>query len=187
MLSSTIISPASRKIKKTITIKKWLLTNGKWREKTAKHFICNKDCTTLMVLIESYNLAFVPPNHFLSVWSYHELIFSNNCFFCCCSVAKSCPTLCDPVDWSTPGSSFLHYLQEFVQISVHWVGDAIYFILCLHLLLLLSIFSSESALCIRRPKHWNFSFSISTFNEYSGLTFFRTYWFDLCGLNTVQP
>ena len=58
-------------------------------------------------------------------------------------------------------------------------------ILC-HLLLLLSsiflsirIFSSESAFHIRWLKYWSFSFSISPSNEYSGLTSFRTVWFDL--------
>ena len=40
-------------------------------------------------------------------------------------------------------------------------------------------FSSESVLLIRWPKYWNFSFSISPFNEYSGLTSFRMDWFDL--------
>ena len=48
-------------------------------------------------------------------------------YFCCyyCSVAKSCPTLCDPIDCSTPGSSVFHYLLEFAQICVHRVGDVI--------------------------------------------------------------
>ena len=41
------------------------------------------------------------------------------------SVAQSCPTLCDPVDCSTPGLPVLHQLLEFTQIHVHWVGDAI--------------------------------------------------------------
>ena len=44
---------------------------------------------------------------------------------CCCSAAKPCPTLCDPMDYGTPGSSVLHYLLEFAQIYVHWVSDAI--------------------------------------------------------------
>ena len=44
---------------------------------------------------------------------------------CCCSAAKSCPTLCNPMNCSTPGSSVLHCLLEFAQIHVHWVGDAI--------------------------------------------------------------
>ena len=41
------------------------------------------------------------------------------------------------------------------------------------------LFSTESVLCIRWPKYWSFSFSISPFNEYSGLIFFRIDWFDL--------
>ena len=44
---------------------------------------------------------------------------------CCFSVAKSCPTLWDTMDCSTPGSSVLQYLLEFAQIYVHWVSDAI--------------------------------------------------------------
>ena len=44
---------------------------------------------------------------------------------CCCSVTQSCPTLCDPMDCSTPGLPVLHCLPEFAQIHVHWVGDAI--------------------------------------------------------------
>ena len=58
-------------------------------------------------------------------------------------------------------------------------------ILC-HALLLLPtsflsiwVFSIELALCIRWPKYWSFSFSISPSNEYSGLTSFRIDWFDL--------
>ena len=58
-------------------------------------------------------------------------------------------------------------------------------ILCRPLLLLpsifpsISVFSSESALRIRWPKHWSFSFSISPFNEYSELISFRIDWLDL--------
>ena len=44
---------------------------------------------------------------------------------CCCSVAKSCPTLCDPVDCCTPGFPVLHCLSEFAQTHDHWVSDAI--------------------------------------------------------------
>ena len=44
---------------------------------------------------------------------------------CCCSVAKSCPTLCIPVECSTPGFPVLHYLPELAQTHVHWVSDAI--------------------------------------------------------------
>ena len=44
---------------------------------------------------------------------------------CCCSVAKSCLTLCIPMNCSMPGFPVLHYLPEFVQTHVHWVSDAI--------------------------------------------------------------
>ena len=86
-----------------------------------------------------------------------------------------------------PGSSVLHRLPEYAQIHVHWVGDAVYLILCRPLLLLPSIFSSirvfrsKSALCIRWPKYW--SFSIRPSNEYSGLISFKIDWF---GLLAVQ-
>ena len=44
---------------------------------------------------------------------------------CCCSVTKSCRTLCNAMDCSTPGFPVFHYLPEFVQTQVHWVNDAI--------------------------------------------------------------
>ena len=43
---------------------------------------------------------------------------------CCCSVAQMCPTLCDPMDYSTPDSPVLHHLLEFAQSHVHWVSDS---------------------------------------------------------------
>ena len=49
----------------------------------------------------------------------------NIVYSCCCSVAQSCPTLCDPMDCSTPGFPVLHHLPELAQTHVHWVGDAI--------------------------------------------------------------
>ena len=68
---------------------------------------------------------------------------------------------------------------------VHWVGDAIQ---PSHPLLSpsppafnisIKVFSSESVLCIKWPKNWSFSFSISPSNEYSGLTSFKIDWLDL--------
>ena len=70
-------------------------------------------------------------------------------------------------------------------MSVESVMPSNHLILCCPLLLLPSIppstrvFSSESALCIRWPKYWSFSFSISPSTEYSGLTSFRMDWLDL--------
>ena len=52
------------------------------------------------------------------------VLLSINCC-CCCSTAKLCLTLSNPMDCSTPGSSVLHYLLEFPQAPVYWVGDAI--------------------------------------------------------------
>ena len=103
----------------------------------------------------------------------------------CCSVAQLCLTLCDPMDCSMPGFLILHHLPELAQTHVHWVGDAIQtshplsspsppaFNLSQH-----QVFSNESALHIRWLKFWNFSFSISPSNEYSGLISFRMDWFD---------
>ena len=101
---------------------------------------------------------------------------------CCCSVAQSCPTFCDPMDCRMPGFPVLHHLPELAQTHVHWVS---HLILCHPLLLLPSIFPSirvfsiELALCIRWSKYWSFSFSICPFNEYLGLISFRIGWFDL--------
>ena len=111
---------------------------------------------------------------------------SISCQHCTCSVTKSCLTLCDPMDCSIPGSSVLHHILEFAQIHViKSVMPANHLILCRPLLLPPSIlpsirvFSNESALRIRWPKYWSFSFSINPSNKYSGLISFRMDWFDL--------
>ena len=44
---------------------------------------------------------------------------------CCCSVTQSCPTLCDPMDGSTPGLPVPHHLPEFAQVHLHCIGDAV--------------------------------------------------------------
>ena len=83
-----------------------------------------------------------------------------------------------------PLSSYTsHSLPWFMSIESVMLFN--HLILCCPLLLLPSIFPSikvfpnKSALCIRWPKYWNFSFSISPSNEYSGLISFRTDGFDL--------
>ena len=92
------------------------------------------------------------------------------------------------MDCSTPGFPVLHYLPESSQIHViESVTPSNHLILCHPLLLLPSIFpsirvfSNESALRIRWPKYWSFSFSfsISLCNEYSGSISFRFDWLDL--------
>ena len=102
------------------------------------------------------------------------------------SVTHSCPTLHDPMDWSMPAFPVHHQLPELTQTHVHRLGDAIQ---PSHSLLFPSppafnlpsirVFSNELVLHIRWPKYWNFSFTISPFNEYSGLISFRMVWLDL--------
>ena len=90
------------------------------------------------------------------------------------------------MDGSTPGFLVLPHLLELAQTHVHLVVmPSNHLILCHPLFLLPSIFpsirvfSKESALRIRWPKCWSFSFSVSPSNEYSGLISFRIDWFDL--------
>ena len=99
------------------------------------------------------------------------------------SFAQSCPTLCNPMDCSTPGFPVHHQLPELAQTHVHQVGGAIQ---PSHPLLLppsifpsIRVFSNESVLRIRWPKYWSFSFSISPSIEYSGLISFRMDCLDL--------
>ena len=107
-----------------------------------------------------------------------------------CSVAKSCLTLCDPMDCSMPGFPVHHQLPEFTQTLVHWVGDAIQPSQPLRSPLLLMpsifpsvrIFSNKQALHIKWWKYWSFSFSFSPSNEYSGLISFRIDWFNLLAI-----
>ena len=99
------------------------------------------------------------------------------------SVAQLCPTLCNPMDCSMPGF-LVHYQLQITQTLVHRVGDAIqpsHPLSCPSPPALIfpsiRIFSNELVLCIKWPKYWSFSISLS--NEYSGLISFRTYWLDL--------
>ena len=101
-------------------------------------------------------------------------------------VAQWCPTLCDSMNCSMLGSPVHHQLLELAQTHVHRVCDAIQPSYPLLPLLLLpsifpsiSVFSNESVLCIKWPKYWSFSFSISPSNEYSELISFRMDWLHL--------
>ena len=99
------------------------------------------------------------------------------------SVAQSCPTLCEPMNRSTPGLPVHHPLPEFTQTHVHQVGDAIQ---PSHPLSSSSPpasnpsqhqgLSNESTLRMRWPKYWSFSFSISPSNEHEGWISFRMDW-----------
>ena len=102
------------------------------------------------------------------------------------SVTQSRPTLCDPMNHSMPGLPIHHQLwSQPKPMSIELVMPSHHLILCCPFLLLPSIFSSmrvfsnESALCIRWPKYWCFSFSTSPSNEHPGLISFRMDWLDL--------
>ena len=90
---------------------------------------------------------------------------------------------------STPGFPVHHQLK---LMSLESVMPSNHLILCHPLFLLPSIFpsirvfSNESVLRIRWPKYWNISFSISPFNEYSGLISFRMNWLDLLAVQGLS-
>ena len=94
-----------------------------------------------------------------------------------------CLTLYEPMDCSMPGLTVHHQLLESTQtMSNELVMPSNHLILCRPLLLMPSIvpsirvFSNESALCVRWPKYWSFSFNISPSNEHPGLISFRMDW-----------
>ena len=86
--------------------------------------------------------------------------------------SQSCLTLCEPMDCSTPGFLSFGISQSFLKLmSIELAMPSNHLILCCPLLFLLSVFlslrvfSSESALLIRWPKYWSFSFNISPSNH----------------------
>ena len=102
------------------------------------------------------------------------------------SVAQSCPTLCDPMDYSTPGTPSITSSQSLLKfMCIESMMPSNHLMFCCPLLLLppnhpsIRVFSSESTLHMRWPKYWSFSFSISPSNEHPGLISFRMDWLDL--------
>ena len=102
------------------------------------------------------------------------------------SVAQLCPTLCDPMKRSTPGLPVHHQLLELTQTHVHWIGDAIQLSHPLSspsppatIFPSITVFSNESALCIRWLKNWSFTININPSNDHPGLISFTMDWLDL--------
>ena len=105
---------------------------------------------------------------------------------CCCLVAQSCLSLCDPMDCSMQAYLSITNSRSLLKlISIESVMPSSHLILCHPFPILSSIvpsiriFSNESVLPIKWPKYWSFSFSISPSNEYLGLISFRIDWLDL--------
>ena len=100
------------------------------------------------------------------------------------SVAHPCPTLCHPMDCSTPGFPVCHSGTLLKLMSIEKVMPSNH-LTSVSLSILPSIFpsimvfSNESVLRIRWPKYWSFNFSISSSNECSGMISFQIDWFDL--------
>ena len=99
---------------------------------------------------------------------------------------SSCPTLCDPMNRSTPGLPVHHQLRSSLRLaSIESVMPSSHLILCRPLLLLppippsIRVFSNESTLHMRWPKYWSFSFSIIPSKEHPGLISVRMDWLDL--------
>ena len=124
--------------------------------------------------------------HFSIITGSEHLILqlTVNSFYC--SVDKLCQLFVTP--WTAAYQSFLSFTisqSVFKPMSIESVMPSNHLIFCCPFLLLPSVlpsvrvFSSESTLCIKWPKYWSFSFSISPSNEYSGLISFWIDWFDL--------
>jgi len=103
------------------------------------------------------------------------------------SLAQLCPTLCNPMNHSTPGLPVHHQLLEFTLLmSIESVMPSSHLILYCPLLLLppippsIRVFSNESTLRMRWPKYWSFSFSIIPSKEIPGLISFRMDYQKLC-------
>ena len=95
-----------------------------------------------------------------------------------CSFAKSCPTLCNPMDCSMQGFLSSTISQSLLKLmSIQPSHPLCPLLLLTSIFPSLRVFSYESALCIMWPKYW--SFSVSTSNEYSEFISFRIDWFDL--------
>ena len=115
------------------------------------------------------------------MWVVVQLL-SRVCLFVTPWTATCQPSLSFTISWSL-----------LKLMSTESVMPSNHLILCHPLLLLPSIFptirvfSNESALCIRWPKYWSFSFKISPYNEHLGLVSFRMDWLDLVEVQGSSP
>ena len=91
-------------------------------------YLCRTFTTVCETLdLSTFSLTLLTPQLWiaLSMKTFFEIYLVKSSGCSCCSVAKLCPTLCDPMDFSTPSFPVLHHLPESAQTHVHWVSDAI--------------------------------------------------------------
>ena len=154
-------------------------------------------CPCLIELSAAVNMKHFPflssVNHRLPIFLLPYRLFFLNFLFSlwCCSVVHSCLTLCAPWNAACQASLSFTISRSLLKLmSIESVMPSNHLILGRPLLLLpsnfpsIKVFSNRSALCIRWPKYW--SFSISPYNEYSGLISFRIGWFDLLQPNGLS-
>ena len=114
---------------------------------------------------------------------HHVLIPVNMLWHCCCSITQPFQLFVTPWTAACQASLFFTVSQSLLKLmSIEWVLSFNHLVLCRPLLLpsilpSIRVFSNESAICIRWPKYWSVSISLS--NEYSELISFRIAWFDL--------
>ena len=107
------------------------------------------------------------------------------------SVIQSCLTLCDPMNRSMPGLPVHHQCPEFTLTHAHRVGDVIQPSHPLSAPSLpippsIRVFSNEPTVCMRWPKYYSFSFSISPSNEHPELISFKMDWLDLLAVQGTR-
>ena len=107
----------------------WSIQNG-----TLHHYSCLENSknrgafrATVHAAAESQTQLGLAQWSTMCMWNIHWYIhlYGYACICCCCSLAQLCPTLCNPVDGSTPVFPVHHHLQELTQAHGHWVGGVI--------------------------------------------------------------
>ena len=142
--------------------------------------------TRMMVILKTSGCSWAV----LSQYSHQKLLIDKECVWVSSvqfsSVTQSCPTLCDPMNRSTPGLLVHHQSQSSLRVaSIESVMPSSHLILGRPLFLLppippsIRVFSNKSTLCVRRPEYWSFSFSIIPSKEIPGLVSFRMDWLDV--------
>ena len=98
------------------SLRKVILSSSLWLQLSVEPFFLILSASCYIIL---YFKSILEMIIYVLLLEYYQTILR-----CCCSVTKSCPTLWDPMNCSTPGFPVLHYFPEFAQTHVHWFSDA---------------------------------------------------------------